>query len=119
MDGFLLRSVVTALGLLAAALLIPGIRISGVFTLLLADGLGLTTGYPIGWLMGATPASTRASDGVAAPLRPPRSGRERAGARRDRPSGPLERRPPSVVIDRAGDVATAPSTTPHIRRPRP
>ena len=36
MNGFLLRTLVTALGLLAAALLIPGIRISGVFTLLLA-----------------------------------------------------------------------------------
>jgi putative membrane protein len=36
MNGFLLRTLVTALGLLAAALLIPGIRISGIFTLLLA-----------------------------------------------------------------------------------
>ena len=36
MNGFLVRTAVTALGLLAAALLIPGIRISGVFTLLLA-----------------------------------------------------------------------------------
>ncbi len=36
MTGFLIRTLVTALGLLAAALLIPGIRISGVFTLLLA-----------------------------------------------------------------------------------
>ena len=36
MNGFLVRTLVTALGLLAAALLIPGIRIAGVFTLLLA-----------------------------------------------------------------------------------
>jgi len=36
MNGFLVRTLVTALGLLAAALVIPGIRISGVFTLLLA-----------------------------------------------------------------------------------
>ena len=36
MNGFLVRTLVTALGLLAAALLIPGIRISGVFTLMLA-----------------------------------------------------------------------------------
>ena len=36
MNGFLLRTLVTALGLLAAALLVPGIRISGVFTLVLA-----------------------------------------------------------------------------------
>ena len=36
MNGFLIRTLVTALGLLAAALLIPGIRIAGVFTLLLA-----------------------------------------------------------------------------------
>ena len=36
MNGFLVRTLVTALGLLAAALLIPGIRVSGVFTLLLA-----------------------------------------------------------------------------------
>jgi putative membrane protein len=36
MNGFLVRTLVTALGLLAAALLIPGIRISGVLTLLLA-----------------------------------------------------------------------------------
>ncbi len=39
MNGFLVRTLVTALGLLAAALLIPGIRISGVFTLLLAAAL--------------------------------------------------------------------------------
>jgi putative membrane protein len=39
MNGFLIRTLVTALGLLAAALLIPGIRISGVFTLLLAAAL--------------------------------------------------------------------------------
>ncbi len=39
MNGFLLRTLVTALGLLAAALLIPGIRIAGVFTLLLAAAL--------------------------------------------------------------------------------
>ena len=36
MTGFIVRTLVTALGLLAAALLVPGIRISGVFTLLLA-----------------------------------------------------------------------------------
>lgn len=36
MNGYLIRSVVTALGLLLAAALIPGIRISGIFTLLLA-----------------------------------------------------------------------------------
>jgi putative membrane protein len=39
MNGFLVRILVTALGLLAADLLIPGIRISGVFTLLLAAAL--------------------------------------------------------------------------------
>ena len=39
MNGFLIRTLVTALGLLAAALLIPGIRVSGVFTLLLAAAL--------------------------------------------------------------------------------
>lgn len=36
MNGFLLRTVVIALGLLLAAVLIPGIRIAGVVTLLLA-----------------------------------------------------------------------------------
>ena len=36
MNGFLLRTVVTASGLLVAALLVPGIRISGIVTLLLA-----------------------------------------------------------------------------------
>ena len=39
MNGFIVRTLVTALGLLAAALVIPGIRISGVFTLLLAAAL--------------------------------------------------------------------------------
>ena len=39
MNGLLVRTLVTALGLLAAALLIPGIRIAGVFTLLLAAAL--------------------------------------------------------------------------------
>ncbi len=55
---------------------------------LLAVGLGLASGYPIGRLMGATPASTRASDGVAAAPRPPRAGRKRPDARGgiDRPA---------------------------------
>ncbi len=36
MNGFLVRTLITALGLLVATLLVPGIRVSGVFTLLLA-----------------------------------------------------------------------------------
>ena len=36
MNGFLIRTVVTALGLLLAATLVPGIRMSGLITLALA-----------------------------------------------------------------------------------
>ena len=36
MNGFLIRTVVTALGLLLAATLVPGIRMSGLITLVLA-----------------------------------------------------------------------------------
>ena len=36
MNGFLVRTVVTALGLLLAAVLVPGIRVSGLITLVLA-----------------------------------------------------------------------------------
>ena len=36
MNGFLIRTAVIALGLLLAAVLIPGIQIAGIFTLLLA-----------------------------------------------------------------------------------
>ncbi len=36
MNGFLVRTAVTALGLLLAAVLVPGIRVSGVVTLVLA-----------------------------------------------------------------------------------
>ncbi len=36
MNGFLVRTVITALALLVATLLVPGIRVSGLFTLLLA-----------------------------------------------------------------------------------
>ena len=36
MNGFLVRTAVTALGLLLAAVLVPGIRVSGLITLVLA-----------------------------------------------------------------------------------
>ncbi len=36
MNGFLVRTAITALGLLLAAVLVPGIRVAGVFTLVLA-----------------------------------------------------------------------------------
>ena len=36
MNGFLVRTAVTALGLLLAAVLVPGIRVSGIVTLVLA-----------------------------------------------------------------------------------
>ena len=36
MNGFLVRTAITALGLLLAAVLVPGIRVAGIFTLVLA-----------------------------------------------------------------------------------
>lgn len=39
MNGFLVRTAITALGLLAAAMLAPGIHVSGIVTLLLAAAL--------------------------------------------------------------------------------
>lgn len=39
MNGFLVRTLVTAVALLVATLLVPGIRVSGLFTLILAGVL--------------------------------------------------------------------------------
>jgi len=39
MNGFLVRTGITALGLLVAAVLVPGIHVSGIVTLLLAAAL--------------------------------------------------------------------------------